>query len=763
MRRAVLLTVVLLAWSAVAVAQPSLRAQYSPSPATVVLHWTAVPGANSYDVQSTTQFPNWTHRSFANGLFITLGGLAANTTYLYRIVPLDANQNPVGAPSNVTIVSTHTHPDDPLTIALSPEVEHMTSARTVAASIVAAAGGTAPSWTQNPLTAGTTLVWDEEILDLRNALNGALTTLGLPLPAYIDPALAAGLIRRIHLQQLRDLMRVYPEYVPVTSSLSEGYFSPNADGSKDTTTFTANVLFSSGHPRVDFRWRIDITNATTSALVHSFTGAGTAISYVWNGTNGGGGALPEGSYRFSLYDLDSLPIALTSAITQLDVTAPVATIATPSAAATVSNVRGSSSLTFTGSASDAIAIENWTLKRTGNSQSNVTINSGTTSVSSGTLGTLQTLPAGETPVLNGDYTAVLTVTDKAGNSATDDVPVTVGNFTASRSRKQANVAAGETVIYTSNVPFALTERLEIRRVDGGLVRTLVNNQQRAAGTYTDVWDGRDDQGQLVGDGTYSYSVTVSDATSTFDWNAVVFPPVNRTQFEYPKCWSGSAWKACSDTTVDFDFDPYAGKPLRIAYCVGGGDPDTGCTGSAPARVIVKLSSSDETTDACDAGCVSFDRQPSGLQELIWYGLSWFGNYIGDMPRLTVIRQFDQIAESWTVVHGSGLKITGLTIDPPMFGPAGVPMPVSGQTFTINVTRFANRPVTVTGQFRNMESNDILRTFTTATQNSDVVTLTWDGRADNGNRVAPGTYEVLLTLTDTGGAQATIRPMVVVRY
>jgi hypothetical protein len=149
--------------------------------------------------------------------------------------------------------------------------------------------------------------------------------------------------------------------------------------------------------------------------------------------------------------------------------------------------------------------------------------------------------------------------------------------------------------------------------------------------------------------------------------------------------------------------------------------------------------------------------------MAWFGSALSGTWVGDRSKMTIIRQFDQVPESMTLVHGTSPVITNVSVTPPMFGPAAVPSPASAQVFTLTLTRYASRPVTVTAVFRNLEYGSILRTVTSAAQNSDVVTLSWDGRADNGERAAPGRYEVLLTVTDSVGSTATIKPLMVVRY
>ena len=54
----------------------------------------------------------------------------------------------------------------------------------------------------------------------------------------------------------------------------------------------------------------------------------------------------------------------------------------------------------------------------------------------------------------------------------------------------------------------------IRKSNGALVRSLAHNLAKKAGTRVWTWDGRDDAGKVVGDGTYVARIVVRSATGT---------------------------------------------------------------------------------------------------------------------------------------------------------------------------------------------------------------------------------------------------------
>jgi hypothetical protein len=172
----------------------------------------------------------------------------------------------------------------------------------------------------------------------------------------------------------------------------------------------------------------------------------------------------------------------------------------------------------------------------------------------------------------------------------------------------------------------------------------------------------------------------------------------------------------------------------------------------------------ETSDACDSGCFINEFQ-AGRQELLWYGLGVNSAYIAEKPGLTIIRRFANVSENTTVLYGTAPVITNVTMSPAMFAPSSVPAPVGAQTYVVTVRRYAGRDVGVSAYFRNLESGATLRIITVAPQDSDNITVTWDGRADDpsATRVAPGLYEVQLVVTDETGSRAAVRAPVVVRY
>jgi len=350
----------------------------------------------------------------------------------------------------------------------------------------------------------------------------------------------------------------------------------------------------------------------------------------------------------------------------------------------------------------------------------------------------------------------------SGSFSVTVTPASLTDFTASQNVYQLNASASGSVTYTSNVPLTLTETLTIRsEATGATVRTLVN-AVRTAGSYQDVWNGTNDSGQLVPDGAYRYFVTVTANGSTVTWDdGGHFIGTVQTQHEYPKCRNASGGLvACSDSSINFD--PYTNAPLRINYCVGDGDPPA-CSVNTPYLVVIKATSSTETDASCQSNCLFNGYQSSGAHEVTWYGTNLDGMFIGSETGLTVIRRNDVWPRNLTLVYGTAPAVSSFTVSSPIFNPAAAPTVSSGETFSMTVTTFQGRSVTLTGQFKNISSGSVLRTLTTSSQPSGQVVLSWNGRADNGAWVAPGLYEATITVTDSAGASVVLKPLITVRY
>jgi len=116
------------------------------------------------------------------------------------------------------------------------------------------------------------------------------TRFGLPTPYYCGPT-------TVYLDCVKvSSAYIDPEPVVTSFSVSPNPFSPNGDGSKDTTTINATF-------NVAVKWRLEVRNST-GTTIDSLVGTGTGFSAIWDGTDQSGNKIPDGIYSVRLSGTD---------------------------------------------------------------------------------------------------------------------------------------------------------------------------------------------------------------------------------------------------------------------------------------------------------------------------------------------------------------------------------------------------------------------------------------------------------------------------
>jgi len=373
-------------------------------------------------------------------------------------------------------------------------------------------------------------------------------------------------------------------------SVSNPYFSPDGDGSKDTTTITASITYSSD-------WAVDIKNSG-STVVRTLTGTGDSISATWDGKDTYGVVQPEGTYTFTITATEpgSGVVATMDSTTDiiLDLTQPVAQISLPAA-----NQEVYETVTITGTASDAVTKDYHRLYYgAGTNPSSYTLmNPGAVNpgdnITNGTLGTWCTHGVVCSTIPNGIYTLKLSVVDKAGNSAETTVPVTVSNATVSNFTTSASFEPSSNQPSTISYTLAKGGFITIKIGDyTGFFRVLIENAKRPAGQNIDYWDGRDDDGDLVETGRYKIAI----------WTATDPDPMPVT-----------APRITDPLATPVRFDPTTDTGATISYNL---DKD--------ATVTVSIY---DWNDNLIKNVVTDDSQPQGTNSVVWDGKNESGNYV----------------------------------------------------------------------------------------------------------------------------------------
>jgi flagellar hook assembly protein FlgD len=323
--------------------------------------------------------------------------------------------------------------------------------------------------------------------------------------------------------------------------------------------------------------------------------------------------------------------------------------------------------------------------------------------------------------------------------------MTVGNFSMSMNVTQFNGSAGGGVTYTSVIPFALSETITIKNAAGQTVRTLFSGS-RAAGTFTDVWNGRDAQASLLPDGPYFYTASAAAGSSSMVWD------LGGVYSTLPNSFFCQAWVPVTN------FQPFNNRFLPLSYNL-----------SIPARTWVLFSvgwydcnTPGPPLSACadpDKFCFpNGEYQESGLHSGWWAGVDPAGAFRGNIGSIAVLARQDNFSRNAVVLFGSKPGLTNLVVQPTAFNPG-----FGAQSVAFDVSSFQNQPLNVSVSAKNQESLSVLRTVTAAAQPAGHVTVLWDGRADNGMWAAPGAYTLTVTVSDAIGNAVSRQALTSISY
>ncbi len=310
-------------------------------------------------------------------------------------------------------------------------------------------------------------------------------------------------------------------------SLTAGpqYFSPNGDGVDDTVTLTV----AAGEPAhaglsvvpaaylqagPELPTTCTATGAPPVRQIVSGVEVGTPQNVAWDGEDDNGATLADGVYQviagFTDDDCGNHGAAITCLI--LDNTPPVVAITYPSGPADPLGLV----VEVQGTAND-LNLASWSLEVGAGSapQTWATLATRTSAVIGGYLGSFNTFG------LTGLYTLRLTAVDLAGNTAQTTVQVNLANLSLLITDLEAQPRLfspnGDGRLETTNILWSVgspvTANLTVQDAGGNTVRTLLAGAAAPAGSAAAVWNGRNDAGTTVADGTYSVVLSVASATN----------------------------------------------------------------------------------------------------------------------------------------------------------------------------------------------------------------------------------------------------------
>lgn len=438
------------------------------------------------------------------------------------------------------------------------------------------------------------------------------------------------------------------------------------------------------------------SGVTESSVEHTYTAQGTYNA------------------RFRVTDNEGKTAMASQASTSVRVGAPGSPIVR--AAATPTSGSAPLAVSFSGSATDDGSIVRWEWDFDGN----------------GTFDYTSTTTATTTFTYRdaGAFVAALRATDNAGLSSIDLVEVKVGLVASLTIPDDTfDPARGETTAINTSISAAAPVRLLITDRDGTVVRTLVNNQTRGAGSYSDPWDGRNDGGQILPQAPYyvileyvaageTKRLDLTDTTGGLRYN-----PTRNTL--------PSTFRPFEDNllTVNFTIPANRGASEVLAF-VGLFNVDT--------RFITLV---ENVPLGVGTHTIHWDgRATDGKAAVPPPGDSFlFGIFGFTLPDNAIMIQSAPVL--------SAVSVTPNYYDPatPTFLTPGLPAAV----ITYSLDKTANVELTVT----NLTTNRVVRTILVPNVPSGTGrTIQWDGRVDSaaGLFADKGDYRLTLRAIDSAG-------------
>jgi len=460
--------------------------------------------------------------------------------------------------------------------------------------------------------------------------------------------------------------------------------------------FTANAVDSDGIAQFEWDFNGDgVFDATTVTGTASNTYAS------------------EGSFQARVRVTDNLGAVTTLIIPTLEVNALPA--GSPSVTLTASPSEGNAplvaNLTATASDPDGGTIDQYEWDVDGDGSYDQTT----------TVATLQNIYTGI-----GTFYPRVRVTDSSGQQAEDVDKIFVDpQLSLSVSLDTIDPLLGEMVDINTTLGGDTDISVVIEDRDGFQISTLIPFERRSAGSYTDTWGGIDQVGNLVKEGEYR-------AILLYRLDGVV----NRFDLALS---TGGAQSNPPRSGIPASFSPFAGDPLDITFTLSRASEVTAFMGlfNVNTRLVTFL-----------------QRQPlgRGTHQVVWNGENSDGQLIEAPPGdRFLFGIFAYTLPNNSIYVRSGVHVSSVSAAPSIFQPTqlnadGSP---SVSDIQIDLSRAGNAKLTI----NDTESGVIVAEFTHQGLLPGANTITWDGRDNDGNYVAPGTYRLGVSGIDESGHES----------
>lgn len=328
----------------------------------------------------------------------------------------------------------------------------------------------------------------------------------------------------------------------------------------------------------------------------------------------------------------------------------------------------------------------------------------------------------------GTYYARVRATMADGGVGYDVVRVVVNlTLSLSLSTDTIDAALPGTVAINTTLGGDTNVSLVIEDMSGAVVRTLVPFTQRVAGTYTDNWDGRGSEGDIVPEGQYRAILLYRfDAeTRRFDLGLT----------------SGGVQSNPPRSAIPARFAPLAGRPLVINYTLSRASEVTAFMGRF--NVNTRLITFNQR-----------DVKGRGTHTIVWNGENSDGQLIhppaGDSFLFGI---FAYTLPNNAIYVRSGVHVSAVSSTPSIYDPTTSGEDGSAALSSVSLT--LNRAGSVELSVHDATTGALVLRRTVNGVGSGAQSITWDGRNGEGILVAPGRYRLGVAGIDETGARSTV--------
>ena len=324
-------------------------------------------------------------------------------------------------------------------------------------------------------------------------------------------------------------------------------------------------------------------------------------------------------------------------------------------------------------------------------------------------------------------------TDNTGLTSTDLIEITV-DLTPTLSIPDDTIkpTAGETALIQTTLSAGAPIRILLKDRNGAVVRTLIA-ETRAAGSYSDTWDGKDEAGQLLPQGPY-YAVLeyeLNGETRSLDLTHTT------GGFQYTPSRSFFA----------FTFKPLEDNLLRITFTI----PSS--RGASEILAVIGLLRSNTRF------ITLLEQVPLGVggHTIYWDGLDSNGNFALPPPGdRFILGLIGFTLPDNAIFLEAAPVISNVTVDPNYFDPSTpdfITPADPAATITYDLDKVADIELTVT----NLKTGRVLRRIRqTNVPAGTGHSISWDGHASDGLFADKGDYRLTLQAIDTTGSPSLLR-------